>query len=257
MVRQPVRIVLVLACSLLLGACAGSPAPAPETGTSSTGTAHERIGSYREVTFAVPGGERRSGRLFGDGRVAVVLSHMGRSGDSQDDWSGFAEELARHGYRALTYARAADAERNDFADHWQDVLGATAFLRDNGADTVIAGGASIGAVASLHAAAQPDNGINAVLWLAGVRRTDSYEFTEAGVASIRCPIMFVSGDEDAYGSVEAARQLHAWAPTGELRFIESTRHGTDILTEDEANAGRLGQVMLEFVESAADQVTTC
>lgn len=200
----------------------------------------------------------RSGRLFGDGEVAVILSHMGRTGDSQDDWTSFAEEIARHGYQALTYARGVDAERNDFADHWRDVLGAATFLRGKGAETVVAGGASIGAVASLYAAEQPGNGINAVLWLAGVQQTDSYEFTEADVAALSCPIMFVSGEEDAYGSVESAHQLHAWAPSSELRFIDSGRHGTDILTEGGPSARKLSQIMLEFVRRrSGDRDTTC
>ncbi|WP_091674543.1 alpha/beta hydrolase [Amycolatopsis marina] len=222
-----------------------------------TGSAPERPGSYREVTFPAQDGATRSGRLFGDGSVAVVLSYMGRSGDSQDDWKTFAESLAEHGYQALTYAREADSEQNDFVDHWRDVLGAATFLRDHGAETVIAGGASIGAVASLHAAEQPDNGINAVLWLAGLHETDSYEFSKADVARISCPIMFVSGEGDAYGSAESARLLHDWAPTSELLFIESYRHGTDILTHDETSARTLSQAMLEFVKRMEDQDATC
>jgi pimeloyl-ACP methyl ester carboxylesterase len=265
--RQIVRAVTVIAGSLALAACVDAPAGDPEPGTSvarsadvsasTTASAPGQPGSYTDVTFRSQGGGTRAGRLFGDGRVAVVLSHMGRAGDSQDDWQPFAEELAERGYRALTYARAADASREDFADHWRDVLGAVAFLRDNGAETVIAGGASIGAVASLHAAGQPGNGINAVLWLAGVVETDSYEFTEPGVAAIDCPVMFVSGSGDAYGSAESARILHSWASDGELLFIDSYRHGTDIYAEGGANAGELSRAMLEFVEKMKGRQATC
>lgn len=261
--RQPLRFVVVLLGLLTFSACVGTsesgsgPSPSVNDSAGATGSAHQQPGSYREVTFPVQDGGTRSGRLFGDGNVAIVLSYMGRSGDSQDDWKTFAEELAGHGYQALTYAREAGAEQIDFADHWRDVLGAVAFLRDNGAETVIAGGASIGAVASLYAAEQPDNGINAVLWLAGVQKTDSYEFTKADVAGLSCPIMFVSGAEDAYGSAESARQLHDWAPTSELLFIESHRHGTDILAKGGPSARTLSQAMVEFVRRMESQDTTC
>lgn len=224
---------------------------------SATGSDHGNPASYREVTFPTRDGGTRSGRLFGDGHVAIILSYMGRTGDSQDDWKTFAEELAKRGYQALTYARAADAEQNNFVDHWQDVLGAGVFLRGNGAKTVIAGGASIGAVASLYAAEQPDNGINAVLWLAGVQQTDRYKFAKADIAGISCPIMFISGKGDSYGSVESAHQLHDWAPTSEILLIESNRHGTDILTKDGPNAHPLNQAMLDFVRRMENQITAC
>ncbi|WP_199435446.1 dihydrofolate reductase family protein [Qaidamihabitans albus] len=263
-VRQPLCILVALVSSLTLVACV--PATGPESTTaapsasnpaSAGSSSSAEPASYREITFAARDAGRRSGRLFGTGRVAIVLSHMGSSGASQDDWTSFAAELAKHGHQALTYARAADADLNDFADHWRDVLGAATFLRDNGAEVVIAVGASIGAMASLYAAEQPTNGINAVIWLAGVQQAESYEFTEVDVSSVRCPILFISGEADAYGGAKSARQLHAWAPAGELLIIDSGRHGTDILAEDGPNAGTLRRTMLEFVERAAGQKATC
>jgi hypothetical protein len=93
---------------------------------------------------------------------------MGRPRDSQDDWVSFAGELAKNGYQALTYERGA------FGDAWQDVHGAADYLRDNGAETVIAAGASLGAMASLYAAERPRSGLNGVIRLAGVLQNRSY-----------------------------------------------------------------------------------
>lgn len=64
-----------------------------------------------------------------------------------------------------------------------------------GAERVVAVGASIGAMASLHAAAQPDNGLHGVVWLAGVLRNRHYEFQPTQVAAVACPLMLISGDK--------------------------------------------------------------
>jgi dienelactone hydrolase len=178
---------------------------------------------------------------------------MGRPGDTQDDWGAFAQELAENGYQALTH------ERRAFGDVWQDVLGAADHLRDNGAETVIAAGASIGAMASLYAAEQPHSGLNGVVWLAGVLQNRGYHFQETDVSKIGCPILVISGDEDVYGAAGAARQLHDWATAPiDLLIIPSTRHGTDILTEDGSNATRLVDAMLNFVGEVAGKSTrTC
>jgi poly(3-hydroxybutyrate) depolymerase/predicted alpha/beta-hydrolase family hydrolase len=206
---------------------------------------------YDEVEFTASGGERRSGRLFGDGQVAVVLSHMGRSGDSQDDWAPFAEELADQGYQALTYER-----RSTLSEVWMDVAGAADHLRSSGADTVIVGGASIGAMASLRAAGRADTQIDGLIWLAGVLRNRNYRFDEPEVSGIGCPKLFISGDQDGYGAAEDTRQLHEWA-TGpsELLILESRQHGTAIYDDGEPNASELTQAMLDFIQRAADNET--
>jgi dienelactone hydrolase len=253
----------VVALSLLLAACVGSSPSGSPTGVTSGGpsgpsspppgvTAEppaEGKQPYRRVHFTARDGATRSGRLFGDGRVAIVLSHMGRAGDSQDDWESLAGELARRGYRVLTYER-----RDAFEDVWQDVLGAADYLRDHGADKVIAGGASIGAMASLYAAEQPSSKLDGVIWLAGVLQGSGYDFQEADVAQIACPMYFISGDQDAYGAADAARQLHGWATApSQLLILRSDRHGTDILDEGGPTARKLMLAMVRFVKRVADE----
>jgi dienelactone hydrolase len=185
--------------------------------------------------------------------MAVVLSHMGRPGDSQDDWVSFAGELAKNGYQALTYERGA------FGDVWQDVLGAADYLRDNGAETVIAAGASLGAMASLYAAERPRSGLNGVIWLAGVLQNRGYHFQATDVSKIACPILFISGDEDTYGAAGAARQLHDWTTVpSDLLILRSTQHGTDILAEGGSNATRLVNAMLSFIRQVvSESMRTC
>jgi dienelactone hydrolase len=212
-----------------------------------------RPDAYREVSFDARDGEPRSGRLFGGGPVAVILSHMGRPGDGQDDWAPFAVELAGKGIQVLTYQR-----RGALPSTWQDVLGGVDYLRTQGARRVIAGGASIGAMATLYAAEQAGSGLAGVIWLAGILAGSGYRFQQADVARVPCPMLVISGDQDAYGAANAARQLHGWATAPkELLILQSHLHGTDILKGDEPNARVLTSRMTEFIQRLAATSTTC
>jgi pimeloyl-ACP methyl ester carboxylesterase len=262
------RAVLLAAVLAVLGGCAGedpgsSPQPSPSQPSSvqpspsqpspspspSAGT-----GTYRTVEFTARDGERLTGRLFGRGTTAVVLSHMGSSANSQDDWTTFAEALARRGFQALTFER-----RGVLSDVWLDVLGAGDFLRTNGARRVVAAGASIGAMASLRAAEQRDNDLNAVLWLAGITGGRHYSFQQADVARVACPLMIISGDQDEFGAADHARTLHAWTPrTSRLLIIPSQAHGTEILAETGPSSGQLTKAMIDFITRVSTgPVKTC
>jgi dienelactone hydrolase/predicted small lipoprotein YifL len=242
----------------VLAACGASgPDERPTTTTPEPSTPQPTVTTsvddelFQEVEFAARDGELRSGRLFGDGDVAIVLSHMGRSGDSQQDWAPFARELADHGYQTLTYER-----RSTLGEVWLDVLGAVDYMRAGGTEKVIAGGASIGAMASLHAAEQPDTQIDAVIWLAGVLRNRGYHFQQADVSEIACPMLLISGDQDSYGAADDTRQLHDWATApSELVILDSQRHGTDILAEGDPNANALTHAMLDFIEHIANETS--
>jgi predicted alpha/beta hydrolase len=125
----------------------------------------------------------------------VVLSHMGRGGDNQEDWFGMAAVLADEGYVVLTYNRrgvcpggvagCSDGD-DDYTDHWLDVLGAVDFLRTRGAERVFIGGASIGAMASLYAAEQPGTEVDGLIWVAGVL-AGAYFFQRDDIQTVRVP----------------------------------------------------------------------
>lgn len=252
--------VLLLVITVVLVGCSDSdPAPSGEP-TASEPTASEsatpsesvppspkRHRAYDPVRFDAIDGQRRHGRLYGEGPVAVVLSHMGRPGDGPRDWDGFARRLADRGYRALAYER-----RLPYETIWKDVLGAAEYLRTRGATTVIAAGASIGAMASLRAAEEPDAKLDGVIWLAGVLSDSGYEFRRADVARVGCPTLVVSGADDLYGAGPDARQLHRWLTARkELLILDSAEHGTDIFDEPGPNPRELTRTLLRFTERTA------
>ncbi|HYH33086.1 MAG TPA: hypothetical protein VD903_22165 [Pseudonocardia sp.] len=258
-------IALLVVAVLTVAGCASTPSPdrpagAPPSsstapsGTAPSGTAPSSTApaDFRVVEFPARDGQVRSGRLFGDGEAGVVLSHMGRSGDGQDDWAPFARELAARGYRVLTYENRSRLEGS-----WQDVLGAADLLAAEGATGIVFAGASIGAMASLRAAREAPGTAVGVLWLAGVRSDSGYDFQQADVAALGCPVLFAAGEDDAYGAAADTRQLAGWAASPELLVVDSIRHGTDILAEDPAAAGELRAAMLAFVERATAAGQPC
>lgn len=204
---------------------------------------------YATFTFLAADGQRRSGRLYGDGSVAVVLSHM--AGDGPQDWHDFARQLADAGFRVLVYQ-----ERLELETVWQDVLGAASYLRDTGAEKVVVAGASIGAMASLRAAEEPEAEFDGVIWLAGLLSNNGYDFQRSDVDEVACPTLVIAGADDLYGAGPDARRLHAWltAPK-ELLVLDSVLHGTDIIDDGGPNARELTDTMLGFVQRVGREPT--
>ncbi|GAA4924808.1 dienelactone hydrolase [Stackebrandtia albiflava] len=243
--RFPVGRCLTVVSLLLAAGCAAGPAPGPEPGPEPSASPE----SHREVEFESPDGELREARLFGEGEVAVVLSHMGRGGDGQDDWREFAERLADDGRLVLTYQG-----RISLSQTWRDVQGAVEYLRRQpGVTTVVAVGASIGAMATLEASVAPGPEIDGLVWLSGVLDNSGYTFTAPDVAELACPALLATGDRDHYGSTEDTRTLHEWWGAGsELLVVESESHGTDILADGGEPAAELTTALTDFVDRVAN-----
>ena len=91
----------------LVGCSSASSSPASSTATSAASStvspapSPDRAAGSDPVRFDAGGGIRLAGRLFGSGRVIVVLAHQ--VDDDQSDWYPFAKRLVSLGYRALTF----------------------------------------------------------------------------------------------------------------------------------------------------------
>jgi uncharacterized protein len=190
-----------------------------------------------------------------------VLSHMGRGGDSQEDWLGVARTLARRGYLVLTYDRrgvcpggGAGCSRGvDYYQlHWKDVVGADRYLHSRGARRVVVVGASIGAMASLYAAARGGIDPAGLLEFAGINHASGYDFTRAQVHRIRGPKLFLSARDDLYGGGAAAREWYRWAsPPKRIELLPGSEHGTDLLRARNPQRRRVEHLIVSFVDEAA------
>ena len=224
------RAVAVLAVALtILASCGDAP-------TGST------AGS-REITFTSSDGITLSGRLFGpeDATAGVVLAHMFPS--DQSAWFDFATRLGERGYRVVTFnfrgycpggeAGCSQGEKTISAI-WQDVEGAVASLRDEGAARVGLVGASMGGTASLVAASQEGQDIDAIVTLSA---PTSFEGLAAGpdvLAQVTAAKLFLAGHEDT-AAAEAVDTLYAETLQPKRPVILTTGdHGTDILTGNQA-----------------------
>jgi dienelactone hydrolase len=245
---------------LVLAACGGEndeteTAPPPR----SQAEAAER--GWQRVIFRASDGVRLDGRLYGGWRdVVVVLSHMGRGGDTQADWYPVAQTLAAEGYGALTYNRRGVCPRHgdgcsrgfdDLPSSWKDVLGAYRRARTKGAGDVVLVGASIGAMSSLYAAGRNDVAVAAIVEVGGINNASGYRFAREDIARIEGLTVFASSEGDVYGGADAAREWHGWArEPKELTILPGDGHGTDLLRDDGATARRLTEIIVDAIRRA-------
>jgi dienelactone hydrolase len=209
------------------------------------------------VHFRALDGVLLDGRLFGRGRVGVVLSHMGREGDNQGDWLGLAERLRRERDLVLTYDRRGVCPRgrggcshgNDaYTDSWKDIVGADRFLRRKRVRKIVVIGASIGAMAALFAASEHRIRPAALVEFAGINA--SYSFDRAEIRRIGGSKLFLSTRHDIYGGGDAAKEWYGFASQPKrLVLLPGSDHGTDVFATGLRE--RAERVILEFAEHAA------
>lgn len=251
---------LLIAASLALVACGDEPSkrplpPIPPAGAGGPPDA-------RAVGFRAGDGVGLRGRLFGHGRAAVVLAHMGNLPDNESDWYPLARRLAREGYLVLAYNRRAvctggkrkydcSGGGNDFGKSWQDVVGAARFVQSQGAKRVALAGSSIGGTAVVYAAATGRVHPAALISLAGVNHASTYSMDRADVQRIGGAKLFVCARRDPDGAADSARELSGWAREPKrMVLLDSDLHGTDMLDHRQATAKPLTELIVRFLRGA-------
>jgi pimeloyl-ACP methyl ester carboxylesterase len=212
------------------------------------------LSNSRPVSFESSDGVALEGRLFGDGTTAVVLSHM-RPAD-QRSWFAFANRLADQGYLVLTYdfrgtcpggeGGCSQGER-DIAAIWQDVLGAEDFVRSQGATKVALVGASMGGTASLVAAGQEGNDVEAVITLSAPESIEGLVVDAPLLQREQANKLFIAGvgDTEAAGSAEHLYDIAP--PPKRVEIVPADDHGTDLLT------GSRGEDVQRLIETYLGQ----
>ena len=229
---------LIGALVLALAGCGGEATPTvPATATAPA--------TYQAVTFPSTDGLELSGRLFGEGDVAVILAHMFPA--DQGSWQDFARELAEEGYMALTfdfrgYGSPQGQREIDQID--KDVEGALDYVEARGASSIVLAGASMGGTASINVAARRE--VSGVISLSGAVEFRGLEAL-ADVKQVQVPKLFIAaeGDRPARQSLET---LYDSSP-GAREFLvieDSSAHGTDLLRGAEGR--RVREEILGFLE---------
>ena len=241
--KHGLRFIGATAIALLLG-CGGADSARPtQSGTP--------------VNFQASDGVRLEGRLFGDGDVAVVLSHMGEPTNNQTEWFPTARWLAGLGYRVLTYNTRGICPRGEagcsagswtLSDNWKDIVGAWRFVRARGAERVVLMGASVGSMGSIVAAPRLPRPPAAIVAISGVEYCCGYEIGRREIRAVRAPMLFVGAEYDARAAT-AARRFHTWAaPLKAIRIYGKTGlHGTDLLVPGERTSPSLRRLIAAFL----------
>ncbi len=245
-------VVLSLVLASILVAC-GAPAPATQTTATATSTPGvtptPTIPSVpsRLVHFSTPDNVQLGGLLYGQGKTAVICSHM--LGYTKSIWpeSGIVQRLALRGYLVLAYdfrgygdSIGSPTIRNNTTFNDVDLRAAIAFMRQQGATKIVLLGASMGGTASLSVASSIP--VDAVITLSAPQNFAS-GVTDDQVKAMNMPKLFVNSQEDSYAS-ETQHMYDIASQPKVLQMYPGGAHGTAIFDD---NGVDLTQRILTFV----------
>jgi alpha-beta hydrolase superfamily lysophospholipase len=260
-----------LIAGLLLAACGASStvpspdavAPAPTTAPAAIATpaptaanatpAPTAKPAVRAVTFSAAGDVTLAGTLYGDGTTAIVLSNMGDNDPAA--WNHFAPMLAARGYTVLTYKFRYPTNSSTFdsgmAQHTLDDLrAAVAFVRSQGAQTLVLVGASLGGMATAKAAAVEKPAAMVILAAPVDLSEFGFRVERSELQAITAPKLFVGSQDDNTVAFAKTREMFELSPDPkELQIYPGMAHGVHIFDTDHGDD--LRQRLIAFITTSA------
>jgi pimeloyl-ACP methyl ester carboxylesterase len=211
---------------VLAGCTAGAPPESVATATSTptaAPTCWSRLGASTET---VPRPSPIQVVLLGSGPGTVVFSNQ--SDADLCVWIPFAKTLVDKGLRVALYNYTGAVD--------QDLVAVVEHLRTEGTTSIAVLGGSEGAKASIVAAAKLDPQPAALVSLspeAAIQRVP----VAPSAAQVRCPALFVTGDDDGYGSTPATKNFYAVSPSTDkkLLVIPGKQHGVELLSRPDVS----------------------
>jgi len=209
---------LLVVLGLILAACGDDeekPHPTPPSGVS------------QAVSFQTADGLTIHGHLFGSGEEIVILCHMRPS--DQTSWYGFAEELAKAGYSALTFDFRGYGEsegKKELSKIDLDVEAAIASMRAQGYGSIYLVGASMGGTASLIVAARED--VAGVVTVSAPALFEELNAEEV-VGQVTERKLFIASEGDSSAMTSLERLFEQAPEPKEKKVLESSEHGTNLL----------------------------
>jgi pimeloyl-ACP methyl ester carboxylesterase len=229
-----------LLLAVLLAGCGGSARPPHQAARRVDGCVQLGTG-VRAVTLRPPGASRVAAVLLGKSPTTFVLSN--ESDEDLCSWLPLVRTLRAHGYAALLY------DYEDPAELPADAKAGAATARAAGARKVVLMGASVGARASIEAAAKAPPGVESVIAVSAERTVRSDPRDLIGPARHdRLPTLLISAREDPYLVGDTAQLARALA-AGRKRtlIVPGIDHGTALLTG--ASRDRVDAAILAFARS--------
>jgi dienelactone hydrolase len=197
-----------------------------------------RAASPRGVSFRAESGRTINATLFdADQRPAPAVVLLPMLGRTKDDWLGVSQKLADANISTLAIdlpAQTLPADAKELASWPDDVRAAVSFLAGRAEirpGAIAVAGASLGASLAAQAAASDPR----VRALALVSPSLEYRGVRIEMAMRQYgsrPALFIASLHDPYAA-RTARELAKDAPgPREIRWSETTAHGTLLLAQD-------------------------
>jgi|SRR6266566_1534776 uncharacterized protein len=245
----------LLIALLFLAACASSASAPPEPTPAGTPTV-PNVASHL-VHFSTSDHVQLAGLLYGKGRTTVICSHMYQTTKAIWSESGIVQRLARQGYQVLAYDFRGNGDSSGVSDTTTvgtDLRAAIAFVREQGATSIVLLGASLGGMATIQVAAHQQ--VTAVITLSAPQNFADYRISDNEVKAIKAPKLFVNSQGDDYAN-DTTHMYSIASPPKEIKMYPGFGHGTDILETDilyPDNGKDLTQRILTFVARYAPAV---
>ena len=207
------------------------------------------------ATFNTPDGATITGELYGSGTTAVIFSVMG---DCKPGWREFAQLTAAQGLMTLTYSwrgcmTSGSVDEDEIQKFVDDLRGAIAFMRAQGATKIILAGASLGGCASAKLAVESQ--ADGLIVIASPPEISQWGFSiDAADINTGIPKLFITAEHDDTVSADKTRQLFDLAAEPkEWQTYPGTAHGTDLF--DGENGEDVQGRILEFILAIASTTT--
>ena len=240
--RGPWRSVVALAAMLAFTACTNA----------SSASLSAAVAVSTPITFQTEDGVELSGRLFGpeDAGAGVVLAHS--LSTDQQAWYLFAERLAGHGLRVLTfdfrgYCPGGDGGCSQGTKQIdaspKDLQAAVDRLRADGVERVGVAGASMGGTAALLVAGSDPRGIPAVVSLSAPQVLSGLAVSPEVLQKVTGAKLYIAGLGDPAGAADAADAMAALSPQPvREEIVTADAHGTALLR---SSSGEQVQELIE------------
>ncbi len=179
-------------------------------------------------------GQLVGGRLYGHGKIAVILASRG--GYSRDEWNQYAQILADEGFTALTIG-SQDSEGQTVTYVYYAIL----FLRENGFKHILCVGASNGASGCAFNAKEPEiEGIVLITY-----------HGNANLSKSTLPKLFLGAELDRTYRPISEEQFERAAEPKRIIIVPGTSNtGPSLLDTPGQN---LREQFLEFLKSSSSE----
>ncbi len=194
-----------------------------------------------------------SGTLFSSegGDTAVVLAHMAGGDNDQQNWTGFAKQIARRGFTSLTFDFRCYGQSDCGGDTSGDVLSrdlraAIGFLREQGFQRIVCVGASMGGRGCVSVAF--DEELDGLVIVSGTAPGDPDKQNLDDFASPDMPKLFIVAESDHIsGRALEMTSLYENAPEPKiLQTFPGSAHGTELFRAECGQEFR--QTLVNFLE---------